>query len=130
MSIPAELLALGLDVCDNLLAEGDWVDIDVHDGAERLLRVALEEVLDLRRSLDRRLDAVIGVDAEQAESQRGVEALLVRPLRTRESVRHVLDGLASDGRDAAEDGRGARVVDALADMPDGRQIVRLEESLQ
>ena len=119
-SVPAELLALGLDIRDDLLAEGERVDVDVHDRAERLLRVALEEVLDLRRSLDWRLDAVVGIDAEEAEGQRGVEALLVRPLWAREGVRHVLDGHARDGSDAAEDGRRTRVVDTLADVPDGR----------
>ena len=107
--LPAECLARLLDVGDDLLREGFRIGVDDHDGAEGFLRVVLEEPLDVRCALHGRLDAVVGVDAEEAEREGGVEAFLVRPLGARERVGHVLDGVARGLRDAAEDGRGARV---------------------
>ena len=72
---------------------------------------------------------MVGVDAEEAEGKRGVKPLLVRPLGTRKRERHVLDVLACRCCRAAEDRRGARVVDALAHVPYGR-LVFAEECAQ
>ena len=66
---------------------------------------------------------MVGVDAEQTERERGIQPLFVRPLRAGEGVRHILDRNARLRRHSSEDGRGTRIVYALAHVPDGRLIL-------